>query len=224
MTATTSKTLSMGVVGVMVGYCCWPYIFGPDHGPAVQQAESPPAIAASVLMPALEPAPDRDPFRAVPPPKVVARESIPPVHDDADAESDSDTGTEAGRESEPDRLESLGPLALNATFVRGDQRVALINGRVYAAGDPLADSGASTTPFVVSEIFADKVVIERKGQTTELAYPGLTATSQSSSLAGAKVSGSMPIAVPSKTGPNKHGSSAPKKAPNCNPTKGPSRP
>jgi hypothetical protein len=177
MTANTRKTLSIGVVGVMVGYCCWPYVFGSGSGSVAQPVVAPAAISASQLTPAIDPAPARDPFRIAPRAQVGVEVSTTNRREDAQAEIEADTATETKNDSDQDTIESLGALALNATFVRGDQRVALINGRVYSPGEPLADAGSFKSPFVVSEIFADRVVLERKGQTTEISYPDLHSTS-----------------------------------------------
>lgn len=223
MTAHTSKILSMGLVGAMVGYCCWPYVFGLGQGAATPATDTPAAIAASALLPSIDPAPDRDPFRVATPAQAVTEPSTDAAHDEASAEFEFDAGTERGDELESDANRSLGRLALSATFVRGDQRVALINGRVYAPGEPLADSGSSASPFVVSEIFADKVVIERNGQTTELSYSDHDSTTRPAAQANTKHAVPRPAAA-TKRHPNIHGSSAPKQASSGQATKGPARP
>jgi hypothetical protein len=223
MTANTGKTLSMGLVGVMVGYCCWPYVFGSGSTFVAQPSEAAPAIAASLLMPPIDPAPGRDPFRVAPRAPTIAEVSMAPAHDDAQTESQASPPIDSTDDSDTGTTESPGMLALSATFVRGDQRVALINGRVYSPGDPLADSGSSTVPFVVSEIFADRVVIERKGQTTEVSYSDIDSTLPSGVRPPAKIPAARPPAAAKRQSKN-HGSSPPKRASTCPSPQGPQRP
>ena len=67
-------------------------------------------------------------------------------------------------------VDILKSLALDATFLHGDRRLALINGRVCAQGESLAISDAAAWPCVVAGISADKVLIEHQGRTVELKY------------------------------------------------------
>ena len=69
-------------------------------------------------------------------------------------------------------------LALSATYVQGDRRLALIDGRIYKQGDRLKISGATSEPFIVTEISAQKVLIQQGGRTVELRYQGLTSVAK----------------------------------------------
>lgn len=66
---------------------------------------------------------------------------------------------------------SLTGLALNATFLRGSRRSAMINSQFYSEGETLEPSGPNVLPFVVAKIFQHHVLLECQGQTVELTYP-----------------------------------------------------
>jgi hypothetical protein len=64
----------------------------------------------------------------------------------------------------------LSGLTLNATFLRGSRRLAMINSQLYAQGEPLAQGDGSAARYVVSEVHPHKVMLERQGQILELNY------------------------------------------------------
>lgn len=69
-----------------------------------------------------------------------------------------------------DTTDTLQSLVLEGTYIHGDHRIALINGRVYQQGKRLAISDSTTEPCSVKEISAHKVLILHRGQTVELTY------------------------------------------------------
>ena len=68
-------------------------------------------------------------------------------------------------------------LVLSATWLHGQGRVALINGRAYRPGEQL-DASDSQTPCIVAEIHHHQVVLNRNGTSMELRYPDATAVSK----------------------------------------------
>ena len=67
-------------------------------------------------------------------------------------------------------------LTLKATYIQGSRRFALIDGRVYEQGKPLAISHLVKEPCIVARICADKVLIRHRDQTVELGYRGAIQT------------------------------------------------
>lgn len=177
------------VIGV-VGYCCWPYLGGSTVAP-VEAASKLPEISAALLSPTIEPAPDRDPFGAtrqaqmdVPEGDTAANATVGP-HGTAARTGPSSTlgsvpgatpgasGTApAGQGSGPtkDKTIALSGLALNATCIQGDRRIAVINGRQYAQGESLSVSNFTTEPYIVTEIQPYKVLLAFQGASAELTY------------------------------------------------------
>ncbi len=153
------------IVAAFVAWCVWPYLSGEGSGGLVQEPAQVPQIAGSLLQPTIEPAGDRNPFRPAnagePDPSETAT-----IHEDELASAP----VEQGLVPEVQPGDVLEQLTLDGTFIYGGQRLALINGRVYAEGDTLTVSGLTTEPCIVKQIFAHKVLIEFRGETLELPY------------------------------------------------------
>jgi hypothetical protein len=70
--------------------------------------------------------------------------------------------------------EILQGLTLEATFRRGTDQMAIINGRVYSRGQPLlldGNSDQSLPPLLVFNVLPTKVVLEASGKYLVLGYP-----------------------------------------------------
>jgi hypothetical protein len=66
-------------------------------------------------------------------------------------------------------------LLLNATCIMGEQRLALINGKVYKEKDEIQGPGASPASWVVIEILPHKVLLSCQGTPLQLSYTNTTA-------------------------------------------------
>ena len=142
----------------MVGYCCWPYLAGLGIGTAAEGRGKLPEVTAAMLRPALGAPAARDPF-ALP---QAARAAVTAKPLAGPAVKAADTGA--------DTAKLLGRLALHATYIHGQRRVAVINGEVYAEGEPLRADGATAAPFVVGSICPHKVLLRHLDETVELCY------------------------------------------------------
>jgi hypothetical protein len=78
-----------------------------------------------------------------------------------------------------DKAESLAgivkALTLDATFLQGQTRIAIISGRIYHQGQNLVirgDTGKSYSPLFVQSVHAHSVTLGARGNTYELGYPG----------------------------------------------------
>jgi hypothetical protein len=187
-----AKMAPTAVVICAVGYCCWPYMGGSTATPA----EAPnrlPAISAALLSPAIEPAPERDPFggtsqaqmdddeseddepakaAAVPAGRqVVQHGTAPRTVPDSAPEASGTAPAGKGPGPTKDKANALSGLALNATYIQGDRRIAVINGRPYAQGESLSISNSTSDPYIVAQIHPYKVLFACQGESAELTYP-----------------------------------------------------
>jgi len=165
MSGTLGRMAPTAVTLLLIASCCWPQLELRRPGTRVRSTAELPRISSTLLAPPVEPAPDRDPFQPLhvrqdPPsqPENQATE-VPPDQDTAVAATDTD-GTD-------DPLENL---VLNAVCIRGDRRVALINGQVCQQGKALPRPDSQKEPCIVAEVLADKVRLVHRGQTVELEY------------------------------------------------------
>ena len=161
------------IVLAAVGYGCWPYLDTQGPRAATQEAGKLPEITAALLSPTIAPAPARNPFGLAVATQTPA--TVAPSAAETDAE-ESTAETAEGSVAETREIDTkslLSDLALNATFLTGNRRVAVINSQLYAEGEPLGQSASSKQPYVVAQIYQHKVLLERQGQTVELNYPDL---------------------------------------------------
>ncbi len=167
MSSMLAKMAPTAVVAVLVVWCCWPYLEAPRQDQALQHDDDSPRIAGSLLSPAVEPAPDRDPFQPPPTKQPPLTKQEEPVAIPRPAEPPAENPQPA---EEEETAKPLDDLVLRAIYIQGDRRVALINDQVCAQGDLLVTSPTSTDPCVVAEITAERVRLLHRGQTVELKY------------------------------------------------------
>ena len=80
----------------------------------------------------------------------------------------------------------------------GDQRLALINGRLYGPRETLQDSTASGADYKVVDVLPYKVLLECQGKKLELAYPDAASGVASGSSAGKRQTAPSQAARPRK--------------------------
>jgi hypothetical protein len=122
----------------------------PAGGPYTPAPARKKAVAlARLLSPELEPAPKRNPFERTEP--VVSRTNT----------------SEPAQAAAPTEAKELN---LVATLISPGQRLALINDRFYAEGDPVTEAANPSAPFKVGTIQANRVVLTRDQETRVLEY------------------------------------------------------
>jgi hypothetical protein len=167
MSTQAEKMIPIGLVLGLIGYCCWPYAGSPSGEPEVKSGPKIARIPSDMLAPAIDAPSARDPFRiaAQPPPSDAAPKS-------------GSNGPAPGGNTPPaapppppqDADRPLTTLVLNATFLQGNRRVALINNRLYSEGDTLQAGNAATSDWVVAQIESFRVVLAGTDQQRELNY------------------------------------------------------
>ncbi len=162
------------VIAVAVaGYCVWPSVTALVSQPKAKPPEKLPELAAALLAPAAPPAPKRDPFEQGAA-ELFHRQAAQPFAAAARRPSGADGGPLSG-------------VALEATCIAGDRRLALIDGRLYAPRETLSTSNPSAPPYKIVDVFPYKVLLESEGKTVELKYSDVAVRPASSSRAGAQV-------------------------------------
>jgi hypothetical protein len=176
------RAIVLGLVAVGV----WPsvsHFLSEDKPPA---PEAMPELAASLLSPKLAPRPERDPFGLVATRQVSAKEAA--------KLRAARSAAAAGRNGPPAKpVDPLSGLILTATCIVGDQRLAVINGRLYApketvvmdklvakrpanakgpapAPAPAAAEAPAAAPYQVVDVFPYRVLLAHNGQLLELGY------------------------------------------------------
>lgn len=168
MAAQIHRSAPIAIVTVVAAYCCWPYAGSPARE-AAPRADSRVEITPALLAPAVEPASERDPFRL---PNTVSSQVKPAEKPDKAAPSPTAAAPAAHAMT---AAELTGGLVLNATCIRGQHRIAFINGRAYAEGEPLSGESAGTPPCTVAQVYPDKVLLRYLGRQVELTYSNVEA-------------------------------------------------
>lgn len=170
MSRQLAKSAPILIVAAFLGYLCWPYVDDPAR--RLQTANPGKSLEgfAAQLEPAAAPSLDRDPFNS----RAAEKAARPAVSEGAKkAPVTGETAKVAP--ASPGTVKTVvagapGEFDLQATHLRGDRRVALINGSVYVEGDEIKPSGASAASYTVARIYAHTVVLQGNDQTTVLTY------------------------------------------------------
>jgi hypothetical protein len=161
---------------VLAGYCCWsesdePIVIpGKEHAAKIE-------MTRALLSPVSTPAPVRNPF-----PSAMTEKKAP-------------TAVQPVKESlmKKNLAQNTSHLVLRATFISGDRRLAMINGKFYGEGDIVAavphelevkrlgpDQNNPDGPIIpiktagpiysVAKVFEDRVVLQCENERTELKF------------------------------------------------------
>ncbi len=191
-----NKLAPTAMVIAAVSCCAWPYVFSSDA--SGKKAATMPEIAPSQLSPRILPPPARNPFRQAG--ESVAQASKPTKTAPASTTRTQSTGHPGGngaiasRSASPaggkPRADPLSGLALIATSILADpenrvpQRLAVINGRIYAERERLKSKDPSAPPCVVARILSDRVLLECEGRTATLCYANVAAKAKAKHAGG----------------------------------------
>ncbi len=147
MVISVGKLLPRATVLAAVAYGVWPTVSETLWPPAPPPAESVPEVAASLLAPKLPPPPVRDPFSGklitqrrlagAPKSNLTKKPAGRTAQDAAKAARQAADAKLASALAAARARDTLRGFTLQATSIVGDQRMAVINGRVYAVGEDL---------------------------------------------------------------------------------------
>jgi hypothetical protein len=167
MAITAGTVVRTAVVLGAVGYCAWPG----DAASGPVQAARLPAVSNAILSPAILPPPRRNPFRTADAPPLLPAGSGAAASGPTSRSARSGSKGKAADSATADRqADPFASLLLNATSICGNQRMAMINGRIYQPGASLAGLGRSAKPLVVEQILPYKVLLCSEGRVIELRY------------------------------------------------------
>jgi hypothetical protein len=157
MSERIGKIAPTAIVAAVLAYLCWPYFNESAEAPQQKKENKLPVISQALLSPPAEPVPERDPFKQPGDKKWSAALAAQAAKKPAAARALPDANP-------------LGSQVLGATYIRGDRRLALISGQIYAEGEQLKGQSLSASPLTVARICPDKVLLRRDGETLELKY------------------------------------------------------
>lgn len=180
MVLSVNKVAPSAIVLAFVGYCVWPSVLvltsdPPPPKPPVKLPE----FAAALLSPKLPPPLTKNPWGGKDAAALAAAKELAKAGKTAATDSDPAKAKAAGKPVDP-----LAGVKLEATCILGNQRLAMINGQLYAPQERLA-TGKSSTPLKIVSVFPYKVLLEHEGKTVELTYLDGASASASSQGAGA---------------------------------------
>ena len=178
MSARILKFAPIGMVAGAMGYFCWSHFEEAAPARPSNEAAKPIEMTAALLKPPAAPELSRDPFltegvKAPPTPPTPKPKEV--THGQASAGAKAPAPGAKKSDEEPRHASSIDAsavagLILNGTYVRGDQRLAVINGSVYAQGQRISDSAAANPAITVARVDVDKVVLKLGRGTSELLY------------------------------------------------------
>jgi hypothetical protein len=180
MTVSVEKLAPRLIALAVVGYSIWPSIMAFVSEPENKPVAKPPELEALLLSPKMTPEPKRDPFH-------VSEMVASSTKSQAGVAGKKATGV-AGTKTLGAPRNPLDGLRLDGTCVAGSQRLAVINGRLYAVRDALPATGAAAALKVV-QVLPHKVLLQRNGETLELRYSSAAAR-EAGTPAGETQSGS----------------------------------
>jgi hypothetical protein len=141
-------------------YCMMTGMSGSGSKNETKQPDKLPVFTADLFSPELPPTSKRNPFYL-------------PGEDPSGIEQTVASGNKAS-ETKPAKTNAVkdpfSELVLNATYLMGEQRLAIINGQIYKQKDTLKPQNPSTPPFVIKQILPYEVLLECKGKIQHLRY------------------------------------------------------
>lgn len=158
------KFAPTAIVAALAAWCCWPYLGGAEPAGGASQQSSFTKINASLLAPSIAGASGRDPFQPPSPEEAAVAES-----EESEKAAEKATVRDASP-AEEEGADRPANFVLDATCIRGNRRLALINGQLCAPGEALTAARPATVPYVVRQISPHKVLIEHRGEILELTY------------------------------------------------------
>jgi len=180
MKITFEQIAPSAVVMAFAGYCAWPSL-------SALMSEPPPpppqrktaALTDASFTPKLPPMPTKNPFGGRDAATLAAeREKALAAALAAAKEAEAAAAAAAASDKAEETVAADGPaspldgLRLDGTFLVGDRRWAVINGRVYGRLDDLATDN-SKYPLQVADVLPHKVLLKYKGRNLELAYSNI---------------------------------------------------
>jgi hypothetical protein len=186
MAISTAKLVPRAIALAAVGYCIWPSLNALVVEPESKPPAKLPEVAALLASPALPPCPTRNPFaRRTPAKPALPGGSSPATARAATKGEATKHVNSAAANAAAKAVDALSGLKLEATCIVGNQRMAVINGRLYAAPAMLPASGKATPTLKVVGVLPYKVLFECEGKTLELTYSNTVSRAASSRAADA---------------------------------------
>jgi hypothetical protein len=161
MAVSAAKVAPSLVVLAFTGYCVWPSVSELMSDAPPPPAVKVPELSGTLFSPALPSRPAKNPWGGLDETALAAAKA---AHKAAGAS----TGAAAAKKG----VDPLDSLRLEATCILGNERLAMINGQLYAP-QKTPSAGNASMPFRVVSVSPNKVLLECNGKTLELTYEGI---------------------------------------------------
>jgi hypothetical protein len=179
--AYVNKLAPLAIVLAVAIYCILSGTEGSGLKSEAKQAAKLPTFTEELFSPKFPPFSKRNPFYLPGTEPTAIVQSVPT---DKKAVDDKAAGANAAKDF-------FASLTLNATYLAGEQRLAIISGQIYKQKDKLKQQNPSIPPFVVAQILPYEVLLECEGKTLHLRYSNVYA-------GGGASKGAMPSVLKSK--------------------------
>jgi hypothetical protein len=87
------------------------------------------------------------------------------------ADGDLKKDSMLGRDETDSSNDLIQGLTLNATFLRGNTQMAVIDGRIYQQGQHLLNADDEPSPLFISQVVSNQVILRDRSRRYVLAYP-----------------------------------------------------
>jgi hypothetical protein len=168
------KLAPHAVVLAAVLYWIWPNLVDGSPKAETKPAATSSEFTAATLTPTFPQPPKRNPFGGL------LTDSIARAQSGATATkaADGNHANTADKKANSGKAEGH---VLNATCIVGNQRLAMIDGRLYAVQESLPPGSAAGASYKIVKVLPYKVLLEREGKTLELTYSDAASQSAASS-------------------------------------------
>jgi hypothetical protein len=193
MAIPVGKFVPSCIVVAATSYCAWPYFSESDRAAGTQKNDNLPKISAEAISPKISPPPQRDPFEASGEKPAKQANNTPPSQGRNPKQTSAagaanaaisisgqqpktppanSTGNAAAKTSQnvSNASKETPALSLYATSIYGNQRLTMINNRIYQEGETLQPVNPADPPCMIAKVLADRVILESQGKTIELLY------------------------------------------------------
>jgi hypothetical protein len=164
---THSRLAPLVVFLAAAAWCVWPYLS--PTAPSVPRRTEPPSLDPRLLSPGFKPASKRNPFmrssyepRPESPARSVRAEKFAEPRPEIGRVRPSKPAAQKTAPKEPSVPRAPQGLTLGATLVRGKQRAAIINDKVYVQGETLERIPGERETWRLADVRADGVVLAPK--------------------------------------------------------------
>jgi hypothetical protein len=173
MAVSLNNVVPRAIVVAAVGYCVYPSLMGLFTERRLPPAVPVPEFSTALLTPEVAAAPERNPFFTKEEELAFAKATA--------SKTGQETAKKNAKRDTQQNVAAVDPMAglrLESTFLIGNLKLAMINGRSYGVNEVVAASNPGGAKAVVVDIQPHRVLLMCNGKSYELQYLDKLATVQ----------------------------------------------